>query len=162
MSAALAFEIVDLKAADVPAVAEVWHTGWHASHAEITPPALTRLRTKADFERRLGAARFPVHVAKDGGDVLGFVATIDTQLYQIFVAKSAQGKGVAAALMDTATQQIRSSGGQTMWLSCAVGNQRAIAFYEKTGWRNQGENVVSVDTSEGPFDLNVLRFEKTL
>jgi ribosomal protein S18 acetylase RimI-like enzyme len=156
------FRIVDLSAPLVPAVAEVWHTGWHEAHADITPPALTRLRTRADFERRLKDAHFPVQVALDGSAVLGFVATIENQLYQIFVAKAAQGKGVASALMGAAMDVMRKSGAQTVWLSCAVENHRAIAFYEKTGWRNVGENVVSVDTSQGPFELNVLRLEKRL
>ena len=158
----MTFKIVDLSAALVPAVADVWHTGWHEAHAEITPPALTRLRTRADFERRLKEARFPVRVAVYGSDVLGFVATIENQLYQIFAAKAAQGKGVASALMTAAMDEMRKSGAQSVWLSCAVENHRAIAFYEKTGWRNVGETVVSVDTSEGPFGLNVLRFEKAL
>ena len=158
----MTLEIVDLSAETLPDVGELWHSGWHDAHAEITPPALTKLRTKSDFERRLREAHFPVLVAIDADIVLGFVATIENQLYQIFVAKAAHGQGVAAALMEAATAKMRESGAQAMWLSCAVGNHRAVAFYEKTGWTNVGENVVSVDTSDGPFELNVLRFEKPL
>ncbi|MEO9826237.1 MAG: GNAT family N-acetyltransferase [Paracoccaceae bacterium] len=153
-------EIVDLNATYLSDVAKVWHTGWHEAHAQITPPPLTALRTKEDFERRLREASFPVFVAVEQGAVLGFVATIENQLYQIFVAKAAQGKGVASALMEAAVEQMQASEAKSMWLSCAVENHRAIAFYEKTGWHNKGQNVVSVDTSDGPFDLNVLRFEK--
>ena len=155
-------QIVALNEAILPAVADIWHTGWHEAHADITPPALTKLRTRADFERRLNEAHFTVRVALEGEDVLGFVATVEDQLYQIFVAQAAQGKGVALTLMGAAMELISDTGAQTAWLSCAVENHRAIAFYEKTGWRSVGEIVASVDTSEGPFDLNVLRFEKPL
>ncbi|NNE86859.1 MAG: GNAT family N-acetyltransferase [Silicimonas sp.] len=158
----MTFEISDLSDATLEATAALWHTGWHEAHAAITPVALTRLRTHDDFRRRLRQADFPVRLALKGDEVLGFVAVIDAQLYQIFVAKAAQGRGVAKALMNEALTLIRDSGAQTAWLSCAVKNHRASAFYEKTGWHNVGENVVSVDTSDGPFDLNVLRFERTL
>lgn len=158
----MTFDLTDLSAATLEATAELWHTGWHEAHAQITPAALTRLRTLDDFLRRLREAKFPIRLAVRGDDVLGFVAVIEDQLYQIFVARSAQGTGVAKALMAEAMDLIAANGAQTAWLSCGVGNSRAAAFYEKTGWVNVGETIVSVDTSDGPFDLNVWRFEKAL
>jgi RimJ/RimL family protein N-acetyltransferase len=51
---------------------------------------------------------------------------------------------------------------QTTWLSCAIGNQRAMRFYEKLGWRRTGVMVNQADTSAGPFALETWRYEKDL
>jgi RimJ/RimL family protein N-acetyltransferase len=44
-------------------------------------------------------------------------------------------------------------GVQTAWLSCAIGNDRAARFYEKSGWRRAGTFVSRLDTIK--FDLEV-------
>ena len=48
------------------------------------------------------------------------------------------------------------------WLACAMGNNRAARFYEKCEWENVGISTEHMETSEGPFALDVWRFEKTL
>jgi hypothetical protein len=48
------------------------------------------------------------------------------------------------------------------WLACAIGNERAARFYEKSGWRRIGTMVSRLDTANGPFDLGVWRYEKRL
>lgn len=148
--------------AQLHAVAQIWHEGWHDAHALIVPQALTDLRTYEDFIRRLGGLKVQTTVATSGADVLGFVIVLKDELYQMFVDKKSQGTGVAGALMQHALEQIKTNGAQTAWLSCSIGNARAAAFYEKTGWRNVGEETVAVDTSQGEFDLAVWRFERAV
>lgn len=154
--------LAPLSQATLSATARIWHEGWHAAHAPIVPEALTRLRTLADFERRLNEHEAQTTLAMSGDEVVGFVIVVKDELYQMFLDQKAYGTGVAGVLMQNALAQISANGAQTAWLSCSIGNARAEAFYKKCGWIDKGQSVVSVDTSAGPFDLSVLRFEKPL
>ena len=51
---------------------------------------------------------------------------------------------------------------RTGWLACAIGNDRAARFYEKNGWRRTGTIVNDAETLQGPFPLEVWRYEKAL
>lgn len=154
------FELADLSDAILQPLATVWFDGWHDAHDAIVPEALTRLRTRDDFVHRLQTAKFFMRVAVRGDDVLGFVAVVDSQLDQLYVAKTARGTGVAQALMKAAEDHLRASGHKTAWLSCGIGNRRAALFYEKAGWAPAGEETVALETTNGPFSLKVWRFEK--
>ena len=82
------------------------------------------------------------------------------ELYQMYVSQVARGSGVAKALIGDAEVRVAGNGYDLAWLACAIGNHRASRFYEKSGWINRGQRVVNLDTSEGDFPLDVLRFEK--
>ena len=43
-------------AAEIDHLARLWYDGWHAAHAPLVPPELTRLRTLESFRERLQAA----------------------------------------------------------------------------------------------------------
>jgi ribosomal protein S18 acetylase RimI-like enzyme len=86
----------------------------------------------------------------------------DAALYQLYVAPQARGSGVAAALIADAEQRLARSGVTTAWLACAIGNDRAARFYQKSGWRLTGTLRYVAETSEGPFPLDVWRYEKDL
>jgi GNAT superfamily N-acetyltransferase len=84
------------------------------------------------------------------------------ELYQLFVAAPARGSGVATALIADAEDRLRQDGVQTAWLACAIGNERAARFYEKSGWYRVGTVVQLLDTVDGIFPLEVWRYEKSL
>jgi GNAT superfamily N-acetyltransferase len=84
------------------------------------------------------------------------------ELNQLYVSAEARGAGVAAALIADAESRQAASGVETAWLACAIGNDRAGRFYEKSGWRRAGTFVSRLDTINGPFDLEVWRYEKHL
>ena len=42
-------------AAEIDRLAQLWHDAWHESHAPLSPPYLTRLRTLENFRERLQA-----------------------------------------------------------------------------------------------------------
>ena len=86
----------------------------------------------------------------------------DDELYQLFVAPEARGGGVAATLMDDGEARLAARGHVTAWLACAIGNERAARFYRKRGWIYVGPFVSRLETSAGPFDLKVWRYEKRL
>ena len=151
-----------LTAADLPATARLWHDGWHDAHAAICPPQLTALRSLASFADRLSRRIGDSQVAVQGNDILGFFTLEGDELYQFYVAPSARGSGLAARLMTAAEGALRAKGIATAWLACTVGNARAARFYEKSGWSRTGTEAQAVETSAGPFTLDVWRYEKPL
>jgi hypothetical protein len=46
------------------------------------------------------------------------------------------------------------------WLACAIGNMRAARFYEKMGWALAGVFESVLQLPDGPFALDVWRYEK--
>ena len=64
--------------------------------------------------------------------------------------------------MADAEARLIRSGVETAWLACAIGNERAARFYEKSGWRRVGTMINDCETATGTFPLNVWRYEKSL
>jgi ribosomal protein S18 acetylase RimI-like enzyme len=149
-------------AAELDHLARLWDEVWHESHAPLMPPELTRLRTLESFRERLQAALPDIYVAGPRGAAIGFCVLKGGELYQLFVSPEARGSGVAAALIADAEARLARRGVETAWLACAVGNERAARFYEKSGWRLAGTVVNPTETSSGPFPLEVWRYEKRL
>lgn len=147
---------------DLDQLARVWHDAWHESHAAIMPVELTALRTPENFRHRLEEALPQIRVVGPPGEPMGFSIVRDDELYQLFVSAQARGSGVAAALLADAEARLAASGVDTAWLACAIGNQRAERFYEKSGWRRVGTMVNQAETSNGPFPLKTWRYEKSL
>jgi GNAT superfamily N-acetyltransferase len=149
-------------AAELDQLAQVWFDGWHDAHAAIVPEALTRVRTLPSFRDRLRALLPYTRTVGATGAPLGFCVVKDDEVYQLFVAAAARGTGVAAALLSDAESRLASAGVSTAWLACAIGNERAARFYEKSGWRRTGTVVNLAETSAGAFALDVWRYEKQL
>ncbi|GLQ89495.1 GNAT family N-acetyltransferase [Dyella flagellata] len=147
---------------EATALAQLWFDGWQDAHAAILPTELARLRTRESFEERLLRGLAELRVVGAIGTPLGFCMLKEDELYQLFVSPQARGAGVAATLMADGEARLAAKGVQTAWLSCAIGNDRAVRFYEKHGWHNTGKFVTPVETSSGPYDLEVWRFEKRL
>ena len=143
-------------------LAQVWFDGWHEAHAHIVPAALTRVRTLPSFRDRLQASLPYTRTVGAIREPLGFCVVKDDEVYQLFVSKQARGTGVAAALLADAESRLAANGVAIAWLACAIGNDRAARFYEKSGWRRAGTIVNLAETSAGPFALDVWRYEKLL
>ena len=62
--------------------------------------------------------------------------------------------------MADAEARLAAAGVVTAWLACAIGNDRAARFYEKSGWRRVGVVVEPAETSAGPYPMEVWRYEK--
>jgi GNAT superfamily N-acetyltransferase len=156
---------MDVRAAapdELDALTTVWYDAWRDAHAEILPNGLVKLRTWESFRARLQKHIPKVRVIGAIGLPLGFSIVLGNELYQLFVAASARGTGVAAALIADAEDRIASTGAKTAWLACAIGNDRAARFYEKSGWRRTGTMTSQLETLEGKFPLEVWRYEKQL
>ena len=156
---------MDVRGADereIDRLATIWFEGWHESHAQLVPAELTRLRTLESFRSRLAAVLADIRVIGPAGAPVGFSVVKGDELYQLFVSAQSRGSGVAAALLAEAESRLAAKGVETAWLTCAIGNDRAARFYEKSGWHRAGTILSHVETSDGPFPLEVWRYEKVL
>jgi putative acetyltransferase len=156
--------------ADVEAVADLWHRGWHDGHAGHVPDGLTAARTRAAFGARVPALVPATTVAEVSGgrglapnpditlpeaavrdhsarrrEVAGFVVVIHDEVEQLFVAGTHRGTGVAGMLLDEAERQVAAQGYDEAWLAVVAGNTRARRFYERRGWRDGGDLPYEVD-----------------
>jgi ribosomal protein S18 acetylase RimI-like enzyme len=149
-------------ATEIDYLGRLWCDVWQASHAHLHPPELVRLRTLESFRERLQAALPSTRVAGPLGAPIGFCVVRGDELYQLFVSREAHGSGVATLLIADAEARLAERGVETAWLACAIGNDRAARFYEKSGWRLAGTFVNLVETSIGEYPLEVWRYEKRL
>jgi GNAT superfamily N-acetyltransferase len=147
---------------ELSALARLWYDGWRDAHLAILPAALARVRTLEAFRERMEGKLDVVRVAGPPGAPLGFYMLDNDELDQLYVSATARGTGVAAALISDAEQELRESGVELAWLACAIGNERAARFYEKSGWKRAGVVLSHFETVAGPFDLEVWRYEKQL
>jgi len=150
------------EAADLRPLARLWRQGWRDAHLAILPPELAALRTQESFDERMAAALPRVRVLGPVGAPLGFHLIKDDELNQFYLDGTARGTGAAAVLMADAEARLREAGVATPWLACAIGNDRAARFYEKTGWVRARVETVPTETSAGPYPLEVWRYEKRL
>ena len=147
---------------DIGPLADIWNSGWHEAHAAIVPDALTALRTVHSFRDRLRDDLDKCHVGMRDDKIAGFNISRGGEVYQFYVHPIGRGTGFAGAMLDHAERILAAQNCVTAWLACSVGNARASAFYTRTGWVNTGVQTVDLDTSSGPFPLDVWRFEKRL
>lgn len=154
-------------AADMAAVADLWHEGWHAGHAGHVPAGLTDLRTLAAFHERtpprVGDTAVAVTEVEDGeGAVMGFAMVVGDEVEQLFVAPAWRSTGVAAELLTVAEQRIAAAGHDRAWLAVVEGNARARRFYEKCGWVDGGELPYEVTAGGETFVSPCRRYEKAV
>lgn len=62
------------------------------------------------------------------------------ELHQLYLDKSAQGSGVADAMMAFIDAEARARGTKALYLSVWVGNERAKRFYARHGFVEVGKN----------------------
>ena len=155
-------EVRSAEKEEIDSLAKIWYDGWRDAHLQIVPAELARVRTPESFGPRLRDLLADVRVVGPVGAPLGFSIVKDDELYQLYVAAHARGAGVAAALMADAEARLARDGFETAWLACAIGNDRAARFYEKSGWRRAGNMINHLETTDGAFDLEVWRYEKSL
>ncbi len=151
-----------LAEADLAPAARLWHLGWRDAHLDLVPPALIRLRTPRSFRERLAAARDRCRVTGPEGAPTGFVRIEGNEVDQFYIPLTARGTGLAGSLMAATEAFMREAGTSRAWLACAIGNDRAARFYTRCGWANAGVRRFGTETGDGPFEIDVWRFEKDL
>lgn len=78
-------------------------------------------------------------------------------LWQMFVRRDWQGRGLAGPLMDRAFEEARRRGYERMILWTPAGAAQARRFYEREGWRLSGR-----EEPESGFGLPLVEYERAL
>ena len=123
----------------------------------------TDLLSRRSFRRFLTGASASLLVADEGSTLAGYVLVLYpprsklARLYSIAVAPHAGGRGVGPLLLDAAEAAARRRRRRTMRLEVHEHNARAIARYEKSGYRLFGRHHEYYDDRG-----HALRFDKPL
>ena len=74
--------------------------------------------------------------------VVGYAAAHpeDGELYQLFVDPDYGGRGVGRMLLSAAHDALRAAGCEEAFLFTEERNERALAFYERAGYRPDGSS----------------------
>ena len=89
-------------------------------------------------------------VAEEDGVALGVAGIEGCWLHGLYVDPDAWGTGVAGALVDAALAALPDCPEVKLWV--LEENRRARRFYEKRGWRENGETRV-VEYPPHPTDI---------
>jgi ribosomal protein S18 acetylase RimI-like enzyme len=68
------------------------------------------------------------------------------ELWRFYVTRNWHGRGIAPALMAVADAEAARAGGRTLWLGVWERNERAKAFYRKSGFTDVGTQQFVVGT----------------
>ena len=90
-------------------------------------------------------------VVEDGGALIAFAQLHrsdspygDVELGRFYVDRAHHGRGIARMLMDAVLAAARTLGGRKLWLGVWEHNPRAIRFYEKCGFADEGSQPFRV------------------
>ena len=147
---------------DSPAIARLWHEGWLDAHVGRVPDALFRHRDGPSFASRAAERLEDARLAEIDGTLAGFLRVKSDEVEQIFVDRAYRGGAAAPALMRAAERLLAERGIRSAFLVVNPMNERAIAFYEKTGWARAGLVDYAAETAEGSFTMSILRMEKSV
>lgn len=131
---------------EIKGKAYVHWKSWQEAYAGlIDQEYLDHKQTLEQCERIAFQWRENLLVAKDGSRVIGFAgygAYRDNTLpqtgevYAVYVLKEYYGRGVGQALMSAALEKLAEYPKIALWV--LEGNERAIRFYEKYGYKKDG------------------------
>jgi GNAT superfamily N-acetyltransferase len=145
---------------DARDIAEIWHLGWRDAHLGFVPQELVDARTEDSFRARAAARAGETTVAVVDGAIAGFIIVVGDEAEQFYVSAPHRGTGVAGVLIGEAERQVRANGYSKAWLAVVAGNGRARAFYERSGWRDEGPFVYAAAAENGPIEVPCHRYTK--
>ncbi len=149
-------------ASEPPVIVQVWHDAWHEALAPHLPHPLVRMRTPDEFHARLKQIGDGIRVIGPQGLPFGLCAIKGDEVYQLYLAPAARGTGAADLLLADAETRLAAAGISVAKLYCVVENDRARRFYRRCGWCEKGVHSTALDTTEGPFFVETVAFEKPL
>jgi GNAT superfamily N-acetyltransferase len=137
--------------ADAEALLEVQRAASVAALGHVFPPDRYPYPSDAIRERWL-TFEGRVLLAEDGDAPLGVAAVAPCRLDGFYVVPERWGSGLAATLHDEAVAALSQLGCPEARLWVLEENARARRFYERRGWRENGETRV-VPYPPNPLDV---------
>jgi len=124
--------------ADYDPLARIWLESWYSTGLkDLFDPGLEMLQERIPEEVVKGWSLF---AAEDDGKIVAMLAlrAKDFYLDQLWVKPAHQGRGIGRALLAFTRQQFPDE----IWLRCVVENEGAWRWYEREGFRFEGEENV--------------------
>jgi GNAT superfamily N-acetyltransferase len=147
---------------DLRAVASLYYAVWHETHAAFMPAEEIARRTPPFFMERMTALLPSTLVVETGSGIAGFASWRGHLLGQIYIAALFRGSGIAVALMAACELAMASEAIAEAELHCVIGNHRARRFYERAGWKHDGEVIEMVAGPDGDAAISFWRMRKML
>ena len=107
---------------------------------ELEDPDITTLLVEIDGQL-VGYAQ-----VRSGNTPVCVTGASPLELWRFYIAQQWHGLGIAQSLMDAVALEAQERGACTLWLGVWEHNARAIAFYNKSGFRDVGSHVFMVGT----------------
>lgn len=151
-------------ASDAAAIAQLHVGAWQWAYGGLLPDAYldslsAGLARRTAWRRQQlshGDSEERTWVVERSGAIVGFADTGPSrdedavhgtaELYAIYLAESATGKGIGCDLLGHALDDLHRRGYTAATLWVLTGNDRARRFYEVLGWRPDG----GIKTEQGP------------
>lgn len=155
---------------DARAIADVHVRTWQTAYRHVFPAAVLDAITVDEREnvwrQILADAGTAVFVAHDGDRIVGFASVgpardeEDTgELYAIYVLPELWGAGYSHELMQSVLAWLMTEQYVSAILWVLDDNPRARRFYEREGWRHDGERLETlrgVEVSEARYHLTLV------
>jgi GNAT superfamily N-acetyltransferase len=148
-------EIREARADEGPALAAVQELASLAALAHIFPPQqypYPREAVQARWAAAVAEGETRALIALSGEEPVGAACVADGWLAGLYVVPERWGTGLAVELHDQALDEVRSLGSGSCMLWVLEENARARRFYERRGWRENGESRV-VEFPPNPLDI---------
>ena len=132
---------------------------WQETYPGLVSQEYLDKFTLEKSEERAFQWRDNILVAKDGDRVVGFAGyghhgpedPETGEVFALYVLPEYQGKGVGCQLLEAAVDKLSACPHLCLW--AVKGNERAIRFYEKNGFRLNGEDKYVSSISAGGVKL---------
>ena len=143
---ALVIEVRDASADDLPAILEIYNDVIATTTAVYRDEPATLDDRRVWWQGRV-AQGYPVLVADDGGDVLGFATFGDfrawpgyrfTVEHSVHVRSACRGRGVGHVLMTALIARGRALGKHVMMAGVDADNTGSLRFHERLGFERVG------------------------
>ena len=134
---------------EIKGKAYVHWKSWHEAYTGIVSQEYLDKLTLEKCEKMAFSWPDNIIVAKENGNVIGFVCYGDRgeeapdvgEIFALYVLADYYGKGVGRKLMDVGLEQITHFSQVRLWV--LKENRRAIRFYEKCGFQPDGTEMTS-------------------
>lgn len=173
----MALVIRPAEPADAPRLGHVHVAAWQWAYRGLMPDdVLDSLRPESRaraWKAWLGpdaTEDFSAWVAEVDGEIVGFASSSlprdedlpegSVELLSIYLLEDHVGTGVGSALLEAAEDAWRKAGAEYAVLWVMEGNARTIRFYERHGWKADGESR-GEQVAEGTT-VPVVRYVKPL